>query len=116
MARTPSTSRRASSPSTTTPSPTSATSPTAPSSSRRSSRPPSRPRLGGEQLAAPALDGLGDLPEGPAPRRQLVEDPHRRAGLDQAQHDAARLQLLQPRREGLVTDAAGPLAQLAEAQ
>src|SRR6266568_7884666 len=69
-----------------------------------------------DQPAAPALDGLGHVPEGVPALGQLVTHADRRSGLDAARDDPARLEVLEPRRQRLVADAAGALAELAEAQ
>src|SRR5262245_30638870 len=69
--------------------------------------------LVGQKLAAPALDGLGELPECPPLGGQIVPHAHRWALVHLAQKEAARLQLLQPPRQDLVSRPLCPLGQLA---
>src|SRR2546427_580729 len=69
-----------------------------------------------EQLSSPALDRLGHGAERAAARGQLVAHPHRRTGLDGADDDRARLQLLEPRRQRLGADAHRLRVELAEAE
>src|SRR6185503_18202514 len=81
-------------------------------------------RVGGEvsiflspaftHLAAPALDRFRHAAEAAAGVSQLVGHSHRRPGLDAAHDQAARLQVLEPRREHLVAGTPSPLRKLAE--
>src|SRR2546425_4087325 len=68
------------------------------------------------ELAPPALDCFGELTERASAACQLVSDAHRRSRVYVPHQQATGFQVLQPRREHLVSRAFGALGDLAEAQ